>query len=744
MDSLDWETISQRLKTTANSRRRQLMTRLAIAALGGVILLHSTNWRLTAGYMLAVLASQLLDARLWLPALLGGASERKTLRLACFSSFQASLVYSSIAFILWFYGADADKTIAVLWLAGGLLHTTMHMHHERRTFLSSVIPHAAYIYLLPLHSLVTGAELSRTMALLWVLAVTMYVGHLVTVLKASRSMTERLLASEQRAKEKQAIAERANLAKSEFLANMSHEIRTPMNGVLGMAELLKETELDERQATFANTIYSSGAALLTIINDILDFSKIESGKLELDPSPFSLEASIEDVVALLAVSAREKGVDLMVRMRPSVPDNLVADVGRLRQVLTNLIGNAIKFTHEGRVLVDVSGEAVEEVALIRIAISDTGIGIPAEKMSTIFDEFSQAESSTTRKYGGTGLGLSISRSLVREMGGDIAAESRIGEGSTFTVNLRLPISTSQAQHSEAQIDLSSVRVVVAASDPLCRTIIDEQLHRAGASPVLAASAREALEAVSAMAMEGAPAHVIIVDGQLPEVDGFDLAASIQADREIGRTRLIFLSSLDQDHMIGRLTSIGGINALTKPVRPEVLRQAVAAAAESSQIADLRSVIDGKQSLITESHDNKKSKNIQYVGKVLVAEDNVVNRMVIENMIDSGRFQIEFAVNGREAFEKAKRNAYAVIFMDMSMPVMDGSEATKAIRSFETSKRAPRTPIIAITAHAMTGDRERFLLDGVDDYLSKPVRKAEIDAILGKWTSSDTRVEVRTA
>lgn len=412
---------------------------------------------------------------------------------------------------------------------------------------------------------------------------------LLTSIGGAACQSETRRAAEKLA-EARAAAEMASTAKSEFLANMSHEIRTPMNGVLGMAELLKETDLTEQQKVFAETIYGSGSALLAIINDILDYSKIEAGKVELDPSPFCLKSAIQDVVALLSVTARAKNIELILRAQSDLPECVVGDVSRIRQAVTNLVGNAIKFTHEGHVSISVIASVDREIANVRIIVEDTGIGIAPDKIDDIFGQFTQAESSTTRKYGGTGLGLSITRNLIEAMGGSVEVKSTLGKGATFIITLALPIAEQPRASCEAR-----------HSTP---PKIDEQV----AAP-------------------------------------------------------------DQD-------------------------------------ASLRP-------------------------KILIAEDNEVNRLVIRHMIDPNAFEIAFAENGKAAYSMACQSAYDIILMDISMPEMDGIEATKAIRAHERSNDLSETVIIAMTAHAMAGDRERFLDAGMNNYIQKPVNKKSIDDMLRK-------------
>ena len=526
-------------------------------------------------------------------------------------------------------------------------------------------------------------------------------------------------------------------AKSEFLANMSHEIRTPMNGVLGMAELLKESELTERQASFANTIYDSGNALLTIINDILDFSKIESGKLELDSAPFNLESVVEDVATLLGVSAREKGIEIMVRLDQHLPGSLIGDAGRLRQILTNLVGNAVKFTHDGTVLIDVDGGVNDGCATLTLKIVDTGIGIPENKIDTIFEMFTQAEGSTTRQYGGTGLGLSITKSLVEAMGGSISANSVYGKGSEFIVQLALPVAVVDAPLQQRPIaNLDGAHVLVVDDNAVNRSILDEKISSWGGVAVLAESGAAALEILRTQTRH--PITTAIVDFQMPEMDGIELVEAIQADPALAATKIIVLSSVDASDVVNRFKELGVADLMTKPVRSIWLQGLLAELILDKKIENLATIASNTDDAPTPTDTISEAKHRR---RVLVAEDNMVNRMVIENLVNSSLYDLIFADNGKIAFDLFRKQSFDAILMDIAMPVMDGVEATKAIRSFEASSTSCPTPIIALTAHAMSSERDRFLESGMDDYISKPVKKDVIDEILAKWTNPDTSMDI---
>ncbi|MEM6415231.1 MAG: response regulator [Pseudomonadota bacterium] len=548
-------------------------------------------------------------------------------------------------------------------------------------------------------------------------------------------------------------AEEASRAKSEFLANMSHEIRTPMNGILGMSELIQSTDLTDKQRMFAETIYGSGSALLTILNDILDFSKIEAGKLELDPAAFDLSEAVDDVGSLLGVTAREKNLELIIRVRPGTPTTLIGDAGRIRQVLTNLAGNAIKFTHNGHVLIDVYGNTVTDDpdntrADITIKISDTGIGIAEHKISAIFDKFTQAESSTTREFGGTGLGLSISQSLVQMMGGTISAESELGVGSVFTVGLSLPITDVIVPKAVNTQTLDGQRILIVDDDQTNRIVLRENIELWGATPILAESTREGLKVLNECQESGEDIDLVITDFHMPEENGLDFVKAMRNDERFTETKVVVLSSVSDDQLMRKFELYSVEEVLIKPSRMRLLETTINKALgflkHSEEEPD--EAHSATQELISTSPSQDQSTAVSQSSrfKVLVAEDNLVNQLVLANMVDTDLYTVEFVENGRLALEKAREQQYDVILMDISMPVMDGIDATKAIRASEHEMGRTATPIVALTAHAMKGDRARILECGIDDYVAKPVRKQDVDDALEKWTIGEQNLNAISA
>ena len=538
-------------------------------------------------------------------------------------------------------------------------------------------------------------------------------------------------------------AEAADRAKSEFLANMSHEIRTPMNGVLGMAELLARTELTPRQKTFTDVIVKSGNALLTIINDILDFSKINAGQLTLDPAPFRLAEAVEDVATLVSARVAEKNLELIVRVDPRLPAFVVGDVGRFRQIITNMLGNAVKFTEKGHVLIDVGGEITDGVVQLKVRVEDTGIGIPAEKLETVFEKFAQVDGSSTRRHEGTGLGLAIAARLVDLMGGRIGIESEVGRGSVFWFAIAVPAHEESAPSQDVPVDVTGARVLVIDDNPVNREILLEQLRSWGFDCAAAESGAVGLAFLDRAAELGASIDCIILDYQMPGMNGADVARAIASNVATASIPVVLLTSVDQVDF-SRLALDFGISAyLTKPARSAVLLGTVIAAIQKSRSRDSAAHVARNAALPAEppaftllraaepARDAPGSGNAQI--DILVAEDNEVNQMVFGQILSGLGLSYRIAGNGRTAVEMHRALKPKLVLMDVSMPEMNGYEATRAIREAEAAD-GMRTPIVGVTAHALKGDREKCLEAGMDDYLPKPVSPSRLSAKIGAWLS----------